>query len=265
MNKKKLLMILRLTRDDLKDFLMSNRKCISGQSCWLWFKGFKLPVLVAHIDTIYNDMFKEWMKRDILYSNNYIWSPNGLGADDRVGVYLLIEMFNQYNVNCLFTDYEEKGGLGAYEACQLFEDVFKDTPYFIELDRRGYKEMVFYNDDYLNKAFYEKLKKYYKKEIGSFSDISIIGQEFNICSVNLSVGFYNEHHKQSEYLFIPSLLYTYEVLPKLLNDLGLKQYKLKKRKYDLYDYEFYCCKNYYDCITCDLFFECNQVKRTWLF
>jgi len=225
MNLKKLLSILRLHKEDLKDLITMSKHCISGENCWLWLKKKDLPILVAHIDTVY-DHDPDWANRDILHNERYVWSPFGVGGDDRVGVYLLIELFEQCDVNCLFTDYEESGALGAREACEIFEDILKHAPYFIEIDRRGYKEVVFYNNDELNQNFYNKIKKHFEPHTGTFSDIAILGKTFNICSANVSAGYYNAHKKDSEYIYLPSVEYTYKTVPKLLNDLGLTQYRL---------------------------------------
>jgi hypothetical protein len=136
-----------------------------------------------------------------------------------------MQLFNELNVNVLFTDLEERGGVGASEACG--EPKLASVPYFIEIDRRNAKEAVFYNEEEdLVPEFVRVVKKYFQIERGSFSDISILGQHFNIASVNLSAGFYNEHRQCSEYIHIPSLQYTIDAVPKLIEELGDKRYEL---------------------------------------
>jgi hypothetical protein len=173
---------------------------------------------------VYNED-KGWGKRPILYSEEYIWSPFGIAGDDRCGVYAVMKLFNELQVNALFTDQEERGGIGALEACE--EPKLASVPYFIEIDRRGCKQAVFYNnEETLVPEFVKSISKYFTIGQGSFSDISILGSHLNIASVNLSAGFYNEHQRSAEYIHIPSLQYTIETIPKLINELGDKRYEL---------------------------------------
>jgi hypothetical protein len=200
---------------------------VAGKHYVLWHRGEGLPCLVAHIDHVYNEK-KGWDKRPILYNEEYIWSPEGTAGDDRAGVYAVMRLFEVLEVNALFTDQEERGGIGAWEACE--ETRLASVPYFIEIDRRGNKEAVFYNDEEeLVPKFSEIISKFFFIEKGSFSDISILGQHFNVASVNLSAGFYNEHQRSAEYIHLPSLGYTIETVPKLINELGDKRYELPEK------------------------------------
>jgi len=182
--------------------------------------------LVAHIDHVYEE--KNWSKRPILYNEEYLWSPMGIAGDDRAGVYACMQLFNELEVNVLFTDLEERGGVGAIEACDC--EALKHTPYFIEIDRRNSREAVFYNEEeVLVPEFVEIISRHFKVAQGSFSDISFLGSHFNIASVNLSAGYYNPHQESAEYIHIPSLQYTIETIPKLIEELGDKRYELPER------------------------------------
>jgi hypothetical protein len=201
----------------------------------LWYRGEGLPCLVAHIDHVYSED-KEWAKRPILYSEKYIWSPSGIAGDDRCGVYAVMKLFEYLNINALFTDGEERGAVGALEACE--EKKLSSAPYFIEIDRRGYKEAVFYNDEEtLVPEFVEIISNYFTIGRGTFSDISFLGDHFRVASVNLSAGFYNEHQKSAEYIYIPSLEYTIETVPKLIEELGDKRYELPEEHWSYWSWE----------------------------
>ena len=189
----------------------------------LWYRGEGLPCLVAHIDHVYEE--KNWSKRPILYNEEYIWSPFGIAGDDRAGVYACMQLFNELEVNVLFCDLEEKGGVGAFEACDCPQ--LQETPYFIEIDRRGMRQAVFYNDEEIVAVdFVKVVEKYFQIERGSFSDISILGSHFKVASTNLSAGYFNEHSKTSEYIYLPALEYTIKTIPKLISELGDKRYEL---------------------------------------
>jgi hypothetical protein len=218
-----LLQILRLPTKKLFEQLKRSSYVVAGRHYVLWYRGEGLPCLVAHVDHVYEE--KWWNERPILYNEKYIWSPHGTAGDDRAGVYAVMRLFECLNVNALFTDGEERGGIGAKEACK--ESRLASVPYFIEIDRRGFKEAVFYNDEEtLVLEFKKKISKYFSISRGSFSDISILGSHFKVASVNLSAGFYNEHQKNAEYIYLPSLEYTIKTVPKLIEELKDKRYEL---------------------------------------
>lgn len=219
-----LVRILRLPTKKLFNELKKRPYAVWGKHYVFWYRGEGLPCLVAHIDHVYEEG-KGWAKRPIIYNEEYLWSPRGIAGDDRCGVYAVMKLFEVLKVNALFTDLEERGGAGAFEACECPQ--LRETPYFIEIDRHNEKEAVFYNEEeILVPEFVEVINKYFTIAQGSFSDISILGQHFKIASVNVSAGFYNEHSRYSEYIHIPSLQYTIDVIPKLIEELGNKRYEL---------------------------------------
>jgi hypothetical protein len=110
-----LLQILRMSTKQLYKHLAESAYAIKGQHYVLWYRGEGLPCLVAHIDHVYEE--KNWSKRPILYNEEYLWSPVGIAGDDRAGVYACMQLFNELDVNVLFTDLEERGGGGAIEDC----------------------------------------------------------------------------------------------------------------------------------------------------
>jgi hypothetical protein len=102
-----------------------------------------IPIaLVAHMDTVFTHP-----ARNVFYDRrkNVIWSPDGLGADDRAGVFSIIQIVKKgLRPHIIFTTDEEKGALGALALGQ--EDCpFEDLRYIIELDRRGANDCVFYD------------------------------------------------------------------------------------------------------------------------
>ena len=67
--------------------------------------------------------------------------------------------------------------------------------YIIEFDRKGNNDAVFYDCD--NKDFEKFITKdFYKTNIGSFTDISIIAPYLKAAAVNLSCGYYKAHTKE---------------------------------------------------------------------
>lgn len=150
-----------------------------------------LPIaLIAHLDTvhptppatIYHDPRK-----------GVLWSPNGLGADDRAGVFSIISIIDDgYRPSVIFTTKEETGGGGAFALIKDYQDPIAPLNFLVELDRQGKDDAVFY--DCGNPDFERFITKFgFAKDWGSFSDIAIIGFEWDIAAVNLSIGYYDEH------------------------------------------------------------------------
>ena len=184
--------------------------------------------LVAHIDTYFSQKPKN---KDII-RNGYELTTNGigLGADDRAGVYILLEFISDPNYNLLFTNYEETGRQGIRKALQEEKicTLLSKNTCFIELDRKGHKNFVYYTKP--EEEFIRIFKEFgWREEEGTSSDIKDISKALGIASVNLAVGFYNAHIP-NEYLNLAHLADTIDLLK---NESLVK--KLKERQYK--DYE----------------------------
>lgn len=185
----------------------------------------ELPVcLIAHIDTVFarpaSTFFFDQEK-------NTLWSPHGLGADDRAGIYAILRLLEDgYRPSIIFTDLEEQGGIGAEALVSHFSACpFKDCKALIQLDRRGVNDSVYY--DCANSDFEKKINSYgFDSNWGTFSDISIIAPVWDIAAVNLSVGYQNEH-TIAEYLNMGQLENTITKVAKMLKEC---------KEWPVYDY-----------------------------
>ncbi|MCF0124211.1 MAG: hypothetical protein HUJ68_00340 [Clostridia bacterium] len=178
----------------LKDFLLNNynqERVVATEDYLIAFGD--IPVgLVAHLDTVHTTPVK-----DLYYDKdqNIMWSPQGLGADDRAGVFAIMEiLYKGLRPTVIFTTEEETGGRGAEALTKQIPTNPNNLKFLIELDRRGEDDMVFYDYGCCSESFSKFIKEFgFKNNYGSFSDIAIIAPEWNICSVNLSIGYLNEH------------------------------------------------------------------------
>jgi hypothetical protein len=156
-------------------------------------KGFlyapgEIPVLlVAHLDTVHYEP-----PSIICYSKDgrYMMSPQGIGGDDRAGVYMILQILKQVNCHVLFCEDEESGGHGAKAFTK--SGIKISVNYIIELDRKGDNDAVYYGCD--NMSFREFIHGFeFQEAVGSFSDISILAPHLKTAAVNLSTGYYNAH------------------------------------------------------------------------
>ena len=166
--------------------------------------------LVAHIDTVFDDddeKLENGYKR--IYINkkrNILWSPDGLGGDDRAGVWGSLYLKEKIGCSVLLTDFEESGGGGAREALDTIGEEISKFSMFVELDRFGGKQMVFYNNE--NEIFKKFIEIFgFTHRIGIFSDIYIISRMTGIPCVNLSIGFESNHSKD-EILNLNNVCYS---------------------------------------------------------
>ena len=172
-----------------------------------------IPVaLVAHLDTVFT------IPPKTIYFDqrkNVLWSPEGLGADDRAGVFAIIKIIRAgLKPHIIFTTDEEVGALGATALIEQSPQPFAEMKYIIQLDRRGDCDCVFYDCD--NADFVKYVEQFgFIENYGSFSDISEICPAWKIAGVNLSVG-YQDEHSVAETLHISPFLATVEKVIKML-------------------------------------------------
>ena len=171
-------------------------KAILSKGNFILVRGTAPVMLVAHLDTVHTEPVKQICASK---DGNILMSPQGIGGDDRCGVFALVKIYLSAQVKpwLLFTCDEEVGGLGAQHFCQLHSqgllpkelDALK---FLVEIDRKGKNDAVFYDCD--NPDFEEYITgKGFKTAIGSFSDISLIAPDLGVAAVNLSSGYYNAH------------------------------------------------------------------------
>lgn len=186
-----------------------------------------IPIaLVAHLDTVFkkpvSNLYYDTRK-------NVCWSPEGLGADDRAGVYSILHILRNTKLrpHIIFTTDEEIGGIGAAVLASI-PCPFEGLKYIIELDRQGTNDCVFY--DLFNLEFTEYIESFgFVEDFGTFSDISYLCPMWKICGVNLSVGYKNEH-SVSEILHVSALFSTINKVIKMLTVDSIPTFEYKENK-----------------------------------
>lgn len=207
--------ICRMSQAGLKDYVKrrlpnTHKNIISGDG-FVYAEGTFPVLLVAHLDTVHDKL-----PETVLYDANKgaFYCDNGIGGDDRCGVYMIFEVLKRFNCSVLFCEDEEIGMIGAKKFIET--DLAKSLSfnYMIEFDRRGSNDAVFYDCD--NPEFTEFItKEFYKEAYGSFSDISTLAPEIGCAAVNLSCGYHNAHTKK-EYVVLEEMEASIEAACKIL-------------------------------------------------
>ena len=251
--------LLRLMRNFLWKHYQPEK--IVATSKFILCEGTEPIMLVAHLDTVFKTP-PIHIYLDKQY--NVMWSPEGLGADDRAGVFAIIKIIQAgYRPHiCLTTD-EECGGIGASALIKKYPKPIFDIKYIIQLDRQGANDCVFYScTNFTFQSFVEQYN--FITEWGTFSDISVICPKWKVAGVNLSVGYYNEH-SQIEALHFNELYTTIQQVQKMIEDAesapSFKYIPSKYADYLNYIYHGYPMEeDYYDYVNktckCD---HCGQI------
>lgn len=227
-------LIVQSTEEDLLEWLSRQIPVVYGkENCvitedYIFAKG-KIPILLcAHLDTVHTSV-----PSTILYDREQelIWSKEGIGGDDRNGVYSLLYIMKQMkdNLPCvLFTTKEETGCRGAAKANTGLKDKAKDIYFAIQVDRKGVNDAVFYNCQ--NKDFIDYICSFgYKETPGSRTDICVFCPDWNIAGVNFSCGYVNNHTKE-EIVNVKDMFATIEMIMKILIDKNIKYFPYRKKE-----------------------------------
>lgn len=225
----------------------------SGSEEYLYIEG-SLPenkriVLVAHADTVWDGYAKKYKLANPYIRDGVIKSANyhaGLGADDRAGCAILW-LLKDSGHSLVITTGEEVGRVGAKALMTnktLADKLNRTHNFMIQFDRQGASDYKCY--DVGTKEFRTWLDTntpYKEPSRYSFTDICTLCRD--ICGVNLSVGYYDEH-RNTERLVIKEWQRTLDFTRNLLSkELPLFKYKEEKPDYSSYNKDINRYTDYY--------------------
>lgn len=256
--------ICRMTQSEVKnymqDYLVSKKYNVINEEGFLYAKGTVPVLLVAHMDTVHKEQCKTIVNIDGKMS-----SPQGIGGDDRCGVFMIMNIVKELNCSVLLCEDEEKGGVGARkfvnakmkkanENGEIVETAYidhLDVNFMIELDRKGSNDAVFYSCD--NKDFTDFVTDTtgFKFAYGSFSDISVLAPAAKISAVNLSCGYYNAH-TVTEYVMYDEMMDNIEAAKVLIKEECTEPFKYIAKTYTYPSvHTKYAAKPYYGNVNAD--------------
>ena len=253
--------ICKMKQNELKQYLAkyfgSKRyECIMGDGYLLCCPKKDLekqiiPVmLVAHMDTVHKEQISEVNIIPYTVGNNIetrISSPQGIGGDDRCGVWALMDIAKEFYCYYLFCEDEETGciGSGKFIKTPYCEKVAKEINYMIEVDRRGLNDAVFYSCDNADFTEWIITNTKFEKAFGTFTDIEELMPKMKVAGVNFSSGYYRAH-TTDEYVVKEELE---EVISRIKDLLSLeipKKFEYVRKTYNTYGYGAYSRDRYED-------------------
>ena len=171
------------------------------------------PCIVAHLDQVQEKHAKDFTcyeVEDIIIG----FSPKkkeqqGLGADDKVGIWIGLKCLQKFgHMKLAFFVGEEVGCKGSGEANM---DFFKDCRFVIEPDRRGSTDLItqicwtsLCSDEFLKDTGYRKFG--YRETDGMITDIETLKDRgLEVSCINVSSGYFKPH---TDYEFVckPAIL-----------------------------------------------------------
>jgi hypothetical protein len=165
-------------------------------------QGRPYPCVVSHTDTVHyltKDLTVVQVEDVLFGMNMYEVRPTGIGGDDKVGVYICLEMLRHLPaVKAVFFRHEESGCRGS-AACDM--SFFADVAFVLQADRKGWQDFInhsngveIYGPKFL-KEVQPTLDRYgYQKCGGVATDVGQLKRRgLRVCAVNLSCGYYNAH------------------------------------------------------------------------
>jgi hypothetical protein len=214
-------------------------KNTGGKERFLYVEG-KLKnkaLLVAHADTVFDTCWGYHSKKhEVIEDSNFLRAidengePQLLGADDRAGIAMLW-LLKDSGHSLLVTDGEEHGQIGSNWIMNRNKDIAdrinRNHQFMIQLDRRNGNDFKCY--DVGTKGF----RNFIAEQTGYSEPNRLAGTDIrtlcrNICGVNFSVGYHNEHSK-NETLIIQEWIDTLNVVRKILLIEPLPEFHLKFR------------------------------------
>lgn len=185
--------LCRLGQADLKktlaETLTETYTDIVSADGFLFARGEYPVLLVAHLDTVHKTL-----PSSIYFDrkSGALSAPEGIGGDDRAGIYIVLELVRRFNCSVLFCEDEEIGGIGAEAFIRSPVAASVRPDFIIEFDRKGAKDAVFYDCDTPDFTAFVTAE-FFREEWGSFSDISVIAPALGVAAVNLSCGYHSPH------------------------------------------------------------------------
>ena len=236
------------------------------------------PILSAHLDQVEtNGRAVHFAKDDkgVIKAWNEKWQRTSLGADDKNGVWIILQLIKKYpNLNYIISSGEERGCIGIKHLDDegILADKISDKQFCIVLDRRGANDVLSggAGTTYC-KTLAQDICNYLQDDrltvtTGSLSDTATIGRYCE--SVNMSVAYDSPHTAKEttdfnrlndilnyidklvsgdfvHYSTKPSVYTTYTSTARLYQTYYGKGKGNVKKQEDLWDDEYYSGTRWY--------------------
>ena len=193
------------------------------------------PCVVCHTDEVHDIRdkgYKVIRYNDIMFAlNEETMELNGIGADDKNGIWVCLKALNDFEViKCAFFVSEEVGCIGSSYADMEF---FEECRFVLQCDRKGNKDFIINasGTELCSSEFIEACKIHefgYEVDRGMMTDVMTLKENgLSVSACNISCGYYNPH-SDNEMTRISDLLNCYELVKSII-----------ERCTDVYHHQYY--------------------------
>lgn len=199
-------------------------------------------LLVAHADTVWGGLsIKPDYHDGVVFSakRNSSWKKKmrhggvshctgiGIGADDRAGCSIVWRL-RELGHSILITSGEEKGCIATRRLMNsdYWEKEINKHQFAVQFDRKGRNDIVFYDVGTREFAKYVHKSTGFIPQQGFSTDIKFLCKD--ICGVNMSVGYYDEH-TSDERLVIAEYENTFAVAKEWLQQKNIPKFPFSFR------------------------------------
>ena len=236
-------------KDFCQEFVPQAKVVIKDNNIYVTKGKSKIyPCIVAHTDTVHDihKYYKVFEDDGCIFAFNAETGKQvGVGGDDKVGIWIALEMLMSFDkIKCAFFHSEEIGCVGSSKADMKW---LKDVGYCLQADRRGSTDFInsisgkLYSKAF-KKALKPILKEYgYKESSGAITDIGQLAENgIGVCVANMSCGYY-EPHSDEEIVEFDDASRCLDMVEMIVAELGCDkyEYKFKKRIHSYGQYNGY--------------------------
>lgn len=165
-------------------------------------KANTYPCLAAHLDQIQRHRatdFQVYQAEDMLFGySKQNKSHQGLGADDKNGIWVCLRCLEKYDaLKVAFFVEEEAGCIGSQKAVMSF---FDDCRFVLQIDRKNGGDFIttiggwtpLCSNEFIEAV--QPLKFGYHEETGLMTDVESLKENgLKVSAANISCGYYNPH------------------------------------------------------------------------
>jgi len=224
-----------LMKDD-----MGNLMVVKGEAD---FDGY-FPCVVAHTDTVHSidsdhiDIVEVYrpntcgdMELALTGQRPGTVEPMGCGGDDKAGVFVCLQLFEQFdNIKLFFPVAEETGCHGSKAVDSKW---FDDVGYIIQFDSPTNNTM---SRTLMGRTLYDDQDGFSSTVMGlitehgitehqahPYTDVATLGERFELQCLNLAAGYYKMHQAE-EYVIIDDVINAITLGTRLIDRLGERKY-----------------------------------------
>lgn len=183
-------------------FILSQLDCAEDQAGNLFYQVGDNPRVLfsSHTDTVHKTEERYTVQHDAEMGLVYTGGNTCLGADDGVGVYLMVEMALAGVPGLyIFHAGEEKGGIGSAHIARNTPSLLDGIDIAVAFDRKGVGDVITHqgvtrcaSDTFAQDLAARLGGEYQPDDGGVFTDTANYDHLVSECT-NISVGYYREH------------------------------------------------------------------------